>query len=72
MKSNLIKSVITTKEPKRNWLQRFSVRVRALRSRRAGMGVRRELPLTGAAGALAALDRLYAQNAAGMKRLADR
>jgi hypothetical protein len=72
MKSNLIKSVIATKEPKRSWLQRFSVRVRALRSRRAGIGVRREPPLTGEAGALAALDRLYAQNAAGMKRLADR
>jgi hypothetical protein len=72
MKSNLIKSVIATNEPKRSWLRRLSVRVRALTTRRAVVGVRPELPLTGEAGALAALDRLYAQNAAGMKRLADR
>jgi hypothetical protein len=72
MKSNLIKSVIATKEPKRSWLRRFSVRFRALTTRRAGIGVRPEPPLRGEAGALAALDRLYAQNAAGMKRLADR
>ena len=71
MKDNLIKGVFAIKQPRLSWLRRFSVRVQTLTTRRQRAAVRLKLPLIGEAGALAALDRLYAQNATGMKRLAD-
>jgi hypothetical protein len=71
MKANLIKDGFAIKQPKQRWLRRFSVRVQTLTTRRPRAGVRLKLPLIGEAGALAALIRLYTNNATGMKRLAD-
>jgi hypothetical protein len=71
MKANLIKGVFAINQPKQRWLRRFSVRVQTLTTRRPRAGGRLKLPLIGEAGALAALNRLYTNNATGMKRLAD-
>ncbi|MDA9868123.1 hypothetical protein N9C85_01675 [Synechococcus sp. AH-224-I15] len=53
--------------------QRVTVRIRRTLSTmfRVGRVQVRHKPLTGRAGALAALDRLYEENDAGLKRLAD-
>jgi hypothetical protein len=71
MKPNTSQGVIANKEPRQQWLQRFSLGVQFSRRRRSSM-LRLKQSLTGEAGALAALNRLYAQNDAGMQRLADR
>ena len=71
MKPNTSQGVIANKEPRQQWLRRFSLRVQSSTRRRSSM-IRLTQPLTGEAGALAALIPLYAQNDAGMQRLADR
>jgi hypothetical protein len=71
MKTNTSQGVIAIKEPRRQWLRRFSLRVQYSRRRRRSV-FRLKQSLTGEASALAALNRLYTQNDAGMQRLADR
>lgn len=71
MKPNTSQGVIANKEPRKQWLRRFSLRVQSFRRGRRSV-FRPKQSLTGEAGALAALNRLYAQNDAGMQQLADR
>ena len=70
MRIKTSQGVIANKEPRQQWLLRFSLRVQSFRGRRSSV-FRPKQPLTGEAGALSALDRLYDQNDAGMQRLAD-
>ena len=71
MRTKQSQGVIANKEPRQQWLRRFSLKVPSSRTRR-GLMLRWKQPLSGEAGALAALNRIYAQNDAGMQRLADR
>ena len=71
MRTNTSQGVIANKGPRQQWLRRFSLRVQFSRRRHRSV-FRLKQSLTGEAGALTALNRLYAQNDAGMQRLADR
>ena len=60
-----------SKPTKKQQQQRVTVRIRRTLSTMFRVGRVRRKPLTGRAGALAALDRLYDENDTGLKRLAD-